>query len=353
MYVGSTSRKKWKDIEGMEDATIIPQDIRDAIGNQFGIGIITSYSRVRGCSASNFRIETKDCAYFLKLRDNNTPQKPEWIEILETHLAEHGVRTPAPLPTLNGNLSLNLTKEDSATLYPWVEGIVKHEKNFDEESLKQSAEILSKIHITPPPQELPRMQEITGFLSDEKATFFSKQFDELSENMETTKIEEEPKRKISELINIKKSFLCDTRNRTFLSKDVDVGHLVHGDFHNENLLFENSNVTAVLDLELAHIGQRMEDVATFIFLACCNSGFEQDNISLASSFLRHYHKCLPFSSQELEHGIAYKCFISASSLFLERRYIATKDPFFLILFDRDIKKFSFLQKHLSRFILSL
>ena len=67
-------------------------------------------------------------------------------------------------------------------------------------------------------------------------------------------------------------------------------HVLHGDFHSGNLLFDNGELTGVLDFDFARIDLRVADVAIAL-------GFLVDP-ARRTAFLRAYESNLPLSTSE-------------------------------------------------------
>ena len=107
--------------------------------------------------------------------------------------------------------------------------------------------------------------------------------------------------------------------------------------------------TCLLDFEEVHYGNKLEDVANFILISCFSSGFEKINFSNAKQFLKTYMKITNATIKDIQEAIFYMIAKFSSSFFLEEMLYSTKDPQFIPLLERDVKKFTYFLHHLSDF----
>ena len=111
--------------------------------------------------------------------------------------------------------------------------------------------------------------------------------------------------------------------------------LVHGDFHNENILFDHHHLVGLLDLEKFCIGNPFSDLMHFIRLACFNSRFLTNNFLKAKIFAQQYLLLRPCSDAEVEGGYMNYIYEQVQSVFLENLYLENRDPFLLKMILRD------------------
>lgn len=130
--------------------------------------------------------------------------------------------------------------------------------------------------------------------------------------------------------------------------------LVHGDFHNQNILFnKKGRVTSILDFEHVHFGDGLFDVMHFIRLGCCNTGYKPPNLRLAQLFARKYLLLNPRLREDIKSSLQSYLLYYASSLFLEKTFLENRDPFYLSLIQRDINSFHFFMTHFDYFFESI
>jgi len=96
---------------------------------------------------------------------------------------------------------------------------------------------------------------------------------------------------------------------------LDADHLIHGDFHEANLFFDDAGrVKAVFDLEKVCLWPRVLEVIRAVDFTCFSDGsqsgraFGEENFAAALTFLNAYHQCYPLDRAELVNG--YKNYFS-------------------------------------------
>ena len=114
---------------------------------------------------------------------------------------------------------------------------------------------------------------------------------------------------------------------------------VHGDFHNENILFSKSSVKAILDFELSHKGNSAEDMVNFVWFAFLNNDLSDKALSRAHDFLKTCENVAKVSKTDLENAFKLTFLRFVQSSVLEKSLIEYKESFYEGLLKRDLKKF--------------
>jgi len=302
---------------------------------------ICSYKEVGGYSANNFSVIAEGGEkFFLKEFIEPNLDKLEFINKLSNAL------------TKNKNILYHppFISKSTYQIFPWIEGNVFHGKeikkglykyvifqlsefeklSLDSVKLKKSIDVYNNVD-----KAEKSFNEMLGKV--EKELNRSSSFHLLKSLMET---------KIKIVKKIRK-------NRCLYGWLSSSNSFVHGDFHNENLLFNRGKLVAVLDFELAHIGNRLEDVINFIWFAFLNTSFSRDSVSRAHTFLREYNKKRPFSKMDLKNALTFFILKLAQSTFIEKSFYQTNDPFLFDLIKRDEKKFKYIDGHFNDLIKKL
>ncbi len=156
---------------------------------------------------------------------------------------------------------------------------------------------------------------------------------------------------VKDILDLKQSIVSKYENDTELdvwlrnSKD-----FVHGDFHNENILFSKNNVKAVLDFELAHCGHYAEDMINFVWFAFLNNDLSDKNLNKSADFLRICRQETGVSKQDLKNAFVFTFLRFVQSSFLEKSLVDSKEQFFEGLLRRDLKKFKEIDENMSSII---
>lgn len=167
-------------------------------------------------------------------------------------------------------------------------------------------------------------------------------------NPQSNKTQHIIKKLIDTKLNIISNFnrYTELKEQLFLTKN-----LVHGDFHNENLLFSNEHdLLGILDFEESHYGHPTEDIIHFIQLACCNTGYHKSNLDKAKFFLREYLTHNHISNEHIRLGGYLYLYKIASSFFLEDKLLASDSDNLVPFLIRDLEKLEYLQHNMDELI---
>jgi len=316
------------------------------IGSLYTLHNISWKDKVGGFSAVNYEINANSTAYILKKYRSINELDVERIERVNDFLNAHGVPVALPLRSAKQKQHF-MFGVGIFTLYPKIPGHILHEPMLKDQALLSVAALLAKIHrLNPTSLRLDTIVKRT--LSIKKIEDHARKMIALIEKYPLGK---NPDALAKELIHAKlealQGFASLSRFYPFLTER----EFVHGDFHNENILFdENQGIIGLLDFEKTYQGHRVADVMHFILLGCCNTGFEASNLRNARFFMQAYQTAFPLTAKEIEFGINYELFKEYSSFFLERTLYETRDLSFLKLLERDLRKLYYFKQHLGTFL---
>jgi Ser/Thr protein kinase RdoA (MazF antagonist) len=320
--------------------------LADLIGQSYGVKLVQFKADLGGWSAVNREVELDGSPHVLKLHSGKSPDEITTLETLVHYLHDRGI--PAVPPRKNRDGTGYFRVEDQiGTLTPKVGGLVLHEPDLNARPLKSVAQLLAKFHqlgrtATFPLRTAPDLSQPE---TQEKAAELI--FARLSTSEIATDIrritEDSVKNKLKNATRLRHAYAW-----TLTRRDQD---LVHGDFHNENLLFrEDHSVAYLFDFDEIHYGQRTEDIMNFIHLGCCQTGYSEPNLKKSEIFLQAYRRYHGVTADEITYGFRHSVLKMASSLFLENRLLDTGADAFRRAILRDQEKLAFLQTHLEELI---
>lgn len=317
------------------------------IDSAYGLGPFTQVSKIGGLSSKNYRLFDGKSTYILKKMQKQPSIIPKRIYEVSLTLRNAGLPAPIFLSTRTGEPFLKVNNS-YYLLYKEIKGKHLHEADFNEKSLEQVGAVLSKFHQSTHPTCVDIVPPSLNVLSDLSFPLFFDLKSQLGIVDNKTREMEVVLKSLDEKENLLRSI--NFKNK---SKKQDP-YLVHGDFHNENLLFNTDHTLAgILDFERVHIGGGLQDVFHFIMLACCNSGFTDKNMGNARIFVNSYLRSLPHSKNDIENSYYAYIMEKAGSTFLEQLYITNKEPFVLDLIRRDLSAFKFLTESKEIFFKSI
>lgn len=331
----------------MPKPVLIDPKILELLADSYNLTSLNIQDTIGGLSALNLIVSSDSGPLVLKRYRPKEIEAVNRIEAVTELLAQNDIPVALPLKTPDG-LKHFVYSDQYYALFPKIDGKVLHESTLNEKTLFNAGLMLAKIHhisdfkrlSLPETSEIlkPKIQIETDsvkLLSFVKENSIDTETDDLIDEIVTAKLN------VISHINYSEIIASLHNNRT----------LIHGDFHNENILFgSNDDVVCVLDFEEAHFGSDIEDIMTFINFACCNSGFDIPNIKKARTFLSGYESVKTITSDELHFGMKLLNYRLSSSFFLENELYLNRDLFFRQLIKRDLSKIHYLDNHLDDFI---
>lgn len=235
------------------------------------------------------------------------------------------------------------------SIYHKIEGVVLHEANLGVNALHSVAKHLAKLHGTADRLELPYAAEKIQSLKvvEQRAMLIKDLIHERSQEDYINNI-------ALKLIALKLKTLNNLITDTDLKALSFSKYLIHGDFHNQNILFNiKDELVGILDLEEVHYGHPTEDIMHFIYLACCNTGYNEININRAKIFLKEYLAYNDLPKEEIKLGVRMYMHKVSSSFFLEDQLFSHNVNDLAPFLERDLKSLEYLYEHLDEFASNL
>lgn len=330
--------------------TDIQQELTTSLKTLYGFKEVVWLGRLGGLSSLNYEIRGDGNLFVLKKYRSKIEEEVERIENISQFLESHNL--PAIPPFISSRQKRHFFENGKIfALYPKTQGTILHEPTFTPHALQMAAQLLAKFHQLKPPANLRLEKLYTNKINNFKLKFRSDS-EQIISLISQRSLDRRVDDLTKDLILAKTDFLNQFPFEDLFSPYLDANQLVHGDFHNENLLFDESHqkIVRLLDFEETHLGHRVEDVMHFILLACCNSGYEKSNLEKAKTFLQSYSEAFPLSRPEILFGLHFELFKEFSSFFLERCLFETRDYFLVQFIERDLKKARYFTNNLNSFL---
>lgn len=217
-------------------------------------------------------------------------------------------------------------------IFPFVEGQVLHGTDILVRYDKAVASVLARLHKCTHLPNMPHSADLYLNLATSE-----KQIQNLLQSVPTT---DEYYQIINDILNLKCNILHKYKKDEDLITWVKSSNdFVHGDFHNENILFSKYGINAVLDFELAHYGNKAEDIINFAWFAFLNNDFSDKNMKRAAKFIARCKDRLGASNTDLQNAFKLTFLRFVQSSVLEKSLFEFREPFYKVLLDRDFKKF--------------
>lgn len=232
-----------------------------------------------GISNSNYRVDLKSETVLLKIsNDKNQLQLADEQQIL-FYLHQRGYPfSLKPISLMNGSLVYTYGKY-FGVLYPFVPGIPPGPSDF---TCREVGAALARLHsLSHDPVEMQKLRphEAVGYGPKEIRDYvFSSACPE----------------DYREAFN----FFFPDKLEQFLSVNFEKG-IIHGDLYYDNTLFDNNQLSTVLDFEQAGIGEYILDLGISLSGTCLEKG--RIISPLVKSYLAGYESIRPLCAEEKKH----------------------------------------------------
>jgi Ser/Thr protein kinase RdoA (MazF antagonist) len=293
----------------------LEKEVLEIIRFEYGFPDLLEGDSLGGLSTRNLIIKANEKEFVLKQYLGKNINKVEEIEKITFFLKKANLPIIVPLKTLKGNYYLK-AGDLILVLYPKVNGRILYENTLTKKSLVNTAKLLQRFHkwaVHCPLEFKKNILSLHEFLKnaqDCKNLIFNNTLGAEIDNL------------ILHFVDKKTTVMQEGFRKKFFQEERYHNDLVHGDFHNENILFNvNGEIVCLLDFEEVHYGCGVKDLMQFIQLACCNTGYQGENLIKARIFLQTYLLKRPVSTETLLFYATRYIYYIASSFFLKKNYI--------------------------------
>ncbi len=294
---------------------------------------IVSSERIGGFSAENYLVKTKDNHKFVaKFLRNNANAYVKQIE-----------KVSRLFNNKSGKFFTKPIKEDvrhKIIISKFIKGDVLHGEDIKEHFYEPVAKVLRHYEHIKPKNNLK--------------TSFDLYFNIKSSQSKINTVKSKLKKTdsyyelVKDILELKTSILNKyKKNDDLITWIKNSDSFVHGDFHNENILFSKSDVRAILDFELSHRGNSAEDMVNFVWFAFLNNDLSDKSLSKAHDFLKTCESVAKVSKTDLENAFKLTFLRFVQSSVLENSLIEYKESFYEGLLKRDLKKFQEIDSNMS------
>jgi Ser/Thr protein kinase RdoA (MazF antagonist) len=308
--------------------------VDDALSREFGLGSFTWGDTLGGFSSRNIALTARDRPFILKQFGPAATKQVGRLEAIALFLREQNFAAPLPEATRTGLRHFSCEGKIYA-LFLRNPGFIRHSADLSDVALKNTAANLARLHLLKPSNAKTLLGSTRRNLHQQSSSLASD--DVLCAKANEVQLEKKYIDTMLESLNVKRRLIDRSNHRKCVSLNHG-NHFVHGDFHNENLLFDdNAQVVCFLDFEESFLGQGVLDVVNFVFMALCNDGISCKQLHIGRQFVNYYRSIIPTEPQLLETAIESYFLSMASSTFLENRLVEGQKLFGTLL-RRDIEK---------------
>jgi homoserine kinase type II len=264
----------------------IPSDAELAeFVDAYSLGQLTEARGINaGTVNTSYALELGAGRYFLRIYEEQDATGARREAAVLTHLAGHGVLTPAPVVARDG-AAMRILSGKPAALFPWVDGDMLCQRSVTPASAEIVGAALARVHLA---GHAPGLRLDEGRFSPEALVVRSERIAD-SKDAEA--------RAMGPALREGVARFAKERRR-----DVPRG-LVHGDLFRDNILWnvepggQCSSIAALLDFESAHDGPFAYDVAVTLLSWSYGSTFDH---AVAAALVRGYRSVRELDASERE-----------------------------------------------------
>ncbi len=320
------------------------KEVLEIIRSGYGLPSLCEGDNLGGLSTINSIIKANGEKFVLKQYSEKNINKLEKIEVITFFLKQNNLPVAVPIKTIKGNYYLEIDNL-IFVLYPKVNGRILYEDSLTKKSLVNTANLLQIFH------GLKKNCPLTLI----RNTLSLHEFLKNAQNCKKLILDNTLGAEIDDLILLcidrKTTIIKKACRKNFFKKEISHNDLVHGDFHNENILFNiNDEIVCLLDFEEVQYGCGVNDLMQFIQLSCCNTGYQEENLKKARVFLQAYLLKRFIKKETLIFYATCYMYYIASSFFFEKKLYLTKNIKLIDYIKRDLVKLSYLEQHADTFI---
>lgn len=284
---------------------------------EFALGAVVGLEEnTQGVLNKNYILTTSQGTYFLKSVRAKQQERISYIAEVEAFFRDRSIPAVCMETLPSGERFLKI-EEALYTVYPYIANT--HIHAYTGGHMRAMGETLGSIHRAGASQvpahlassrfSIPAREAVTHELVSRRESILNKRV------LET--IDEE----FLSYIDLKLKRIDDCFEEPALPSDT----LVHGDYHDRNILFEGESIVGVCDWEKALMAPRAYEVARALEIICFGEGqrmvrTEEEMRDSASMFMRAYNAVYALSSEELREGVALRLYKLIHSAWIERQH---------------------------------
>lgn len=276
-----------------------------------------------GFLSQNHILNTKDNKYFLKkYKESYTESEIVDIHKVKMFFSNNEIPVVTPIKDKQDN-SYFIFNSGIYTLFPFINAKTEDRKNLSDKSIKSLATSLAKIHLLSKDRIPFNIENYQSAISSEK---FLNTYPEILKILNSKKEYTDFDKLALKILKLKKS-IVDKSAKKIEALDVTTNHLLHGDYHEKNIFFDNNDeVQYIFDWEMTKIGDRLHELIRSMDYIFLNGEYEEENMNKARIYLLTYKELYPFEKESFINALERYYFKKAHSLWIEgEHYLKNND----------------------------
>ena len=245
----------------------------------YTVGSLISFELMeKGQANTTYLFTTSKGKYVCKLYHNETSQDILNGSLKLKELRDNNFPCIHIIPTKENSLISEL-KRKTSTIYEYIQG--EHITNPAPKHLQEVAKTLARLHLLTKSKEGAHKRELIS--KEDCLAQAKKRLDKIkNKKLQSQRLE----------------FFTETLQQITDSQNLPRG-IIHGDYSQENILFLDNNISAVIDFDASNQGPFILDLASIIyFWAWFLEPKRQLNLTKARDVLREYQKVRKLTKSE-------------------------------------------------------
>lgn len=266
------------------------------IGERYGLGRPQGWRDLGGSFTTNLLLEFGEVARVARIhRDWTTPERLTALQGARRAIAAAGVPTVTPLPDPTGNTMITVDSGRLVELEPFVSW---NRRMNTPELLRIGFGVLARVHDALRTADLPAAAGTVAYanhLPSADAAALTREGAERMRSWRDPTLGDFPDAVVRHVdtVTALESELADDQHR----------QLVHGDFWDNNVLFADDQLAAVIDVDFMAERWRIDDLALTVYFYLLEPGRglpDADDQRMVAEFVDRYDSCtsLPLSKAE-------------------------------------------------------
>lgn len=320
-------------------------DLLAEINKIYGLNITSSEKVALGFLSDNYFLSDTKTKFFLKKYRFNNSSRIANVHSSKKYFAQGGIPVILPIPLLSGETFFEYTGAYFA-LFPFVEGKHIERGNLTESAILSLGQMLGKIHLLGKDSKLAINDEFK--IENEEKTF--KKIEDIIAKISEIETPNDFDKAALENVQMKKKLLLNNV-MTLESLDLKNDHLIHGDYLDHNVFFDESdNVKWVFDFEKTNYSPRTYELFKSMVYGLLSADVTQTDLQNARKYIDAYSSVYPISKDEIKRGLQLYFVKTIHGFWVEgEHYLNGNTRVDHFLFD-DHKRIKYLSENLNTLI---
>ncbi|HSX38974.1 MAG TPA: phosphotransferase [Candidatus Saccharimonadales bacterium] len=326
------------------------QQLLEQITQNYKIEPIQSIEPVQvGIMAVNHILHTANHKYFLKSYRHATPEAISKVHQVMNYFSENGVAAVLPIKLKTGQTYFVHENVVNA-VFPFVTGQVIKRETLNLDQAKVLGESLANIHLTTKDGIPTKFKDLVKIKKSQETRAQNNQ--NIQKIIVDIPNRTEFDNHMLELVKLKAKLL-EQHWDTYSKMELPNNALIHGDFHCENVMFDENKITHILDFDNTRIDSREWELARSMFLTFFESSFADHHIESAKYYIKAYASLYPFNFEDFSNAIKFYFFGLFRTVWAEEDYYKNNNYKVKPILSTWYLKLEYLNTNLESFISNL